>query len=697
MTRFLLDTRSPRRRWTAIAPTGLIVLLVHVGASSAPAQYEESSENVDSPGLVIEAVAGWDGAVDLSTPVPISFLIRNDSDQMIKGRLRLSDPMRGHEVSLGEVVVAPGTARRVTSIQAMTDWFECIATLSSGDQVLWRRELPLQTGNEFFENVNFALFIDDGGRRLDLPGAVSATTALAASQVPVAGKDGRPIQILTVKSWQVPNHPGPLVAAQAMIFPEGAVEDQLNQVQWEAVAEWLCQGGAVFVHGESAEIIDRLTRSAPLDADADGPSGDFVVRRVGLGAIYEYAQPLLPSAGGEIRKQIGETISRLSKDHITTFLESANWHHRRGGRADMNRVLVVTFFGFYTFFSGIVALLLFRLSQRRMGAYTVSLVVGASVLSGLMGGYLRYSRGDLHWLTVTQGSTGGLVQVGRIEVQSAGGRNTHVAVNGAHADLQFISGEQRYYLRHRSQTGYPPFTWQPNLAARVDETYQVHVTMTPWGRRRLHATAFQRAVRPLDFRLEFQPRAPAAASEGAPAEAAHLPSGVLSLKLVNQLPFDLKECWLIVGVTCTSSEQADLNQSTGYGPYGMSGSQAAVPIDGLIDVYHRSQFQLVASGETRADSFEADFQVVRNTWDQMIHLPGGALSPPRLARLGTASAWIIARIDDSPIITIDEQHSDFVPQEHLHLYVQEILPENMPDAALFLGMEAGAAADPARE
>jgi hypothetical protein len=667
-----------------------IALVAHVLTSSAPAQFDPSSESedVDSPGLIIEAAAGWDGAVDLSTPVPISFLIRNDSDQMIEGHLRLSDPARGHEVALGEVVVAPGTARRVTSIQAMTDWFECFATLSSGTDVLWRRELPLQTGNGFFENVNYALFIDDGGRRLELPGAVSATTAMAASQLPVAAREGRPIQCLTVKSWQVPNHPGPLVAAQAMIFPEGAAEDQLNAVQWEAVAEWMCQGGAVFVHRESAGMIDRLTRAAPLEADPARPASDLMVRRVGLGAICEYAEPLLPSAGNPTRQRIGEFIARLAKSHISTFLESANWYHRRGGRADMNRVLVVMYFGLYTFLSGIVALLLFRLSQRRMGAYIVFVVVGASVLSGLLGGYLRYSRGDLHWLTVTQGGAGGLVQVGRIEVQSAGGRNTHAAVNGAHADLQFVGGEQRYGPWYRSQTGYPPFTWQPNLVTNADDTYQVNVTMTPWGRRRLHAMAFQRSVQPLEFKLEFQPHEPAAASEGAPAGAIDLPSGVLSLKLVNHLPFDLKECWLIVGVTCTTTEQADLNQPTGYGPYGMPGSQAAVPIDGLIDVYHRRQFQQVAAGATLTDTSEARFQVVPNSWDQMIHLPGGALSPPRLVRLGTAGAWIIALINDSPILSIDKQRSDFVPQEHLHVYMQEILPEDMPDAALFVSPAA---------
>jgi hypothetical protein len=184
----------------------MIALVAHFLASGGLAQFGQSSESedVDSPGLVVEAAAGFDGTVDLSTPVPLSFLIRNVSDQLIEGHLRLFDPTRGLEVNLGEVVVAPGTARRVTSIQAMTDWFECIAMLSNDAQVLWRRELPLQTG-EFHPGFNVALFINDGGRRLELPGAVPSVATAPAEQL-IATEKGRPIVCLTVKSWQVPNH-----------------------------------------------------------------------------------------------------------------------------------------------------------------------------------------------------------------------------------------------------------------------------------------------------------------------------------------------------------------------------------------------------------------------------------------------------------------------------------------------------------
>ena len=67
-----------------------------------------------------------------------------------------------------------------------------------------------------------------------------------------------------------------------------------------------------------------------------------------------------------------------------------------------------------------------------------------------------------------------------------------------------------------------------------------------------------------------------------------------------------------------------------------------------------------------------------------ISVDNANLLPPRISRLGTASAWIIAQVDESPILKIDELRTEFVPHHELHVFVQEILPEEMPDASLFL-------------
>jgi hypothetical protein len=46
-------------------------------------------------------------------------------------------------------------------------------------------------------------------------------------------------------------------------------------------------------------------------------------------------------------------------------------------------------------------------------------------------------------------------------------------------------------------------------------------------------------------------------------------------------------------------------------------------------------------------------------------------------------------------MVIDEHRSDFVRQNQLHLFVQEILPKDMPDASIFFGTGEDTATEPA--
>lgn len=695
----------------AVLQIPLIALLSVVLSPAAMAQADRSQREADAPGLVIEAALGWDGTVDRSAPVPVSFLITNHSDRIIEGQFTLSDPDTGHQAMLGEVVIGPGATRRFASIQDLSDWSECTAALRNGGQVLWQRDLALVSGSAFLANVSFALYVDDSGWRLPLPGAMANAAPISDSDLLVAGEQGRPVRCLTVKSWQVPDHPGPLVPTQAIIFPEGAEVDNLNRVQWQAVAEWMCLGGTVFVHAESREIIARLTESAPLDPGAADQSDEFLVRRCGLGAIYEYQQPLFTTDGDEVRRQIAETTALLTKNHLSNLVATTNLHRRGPNRADRNRVLVVILFAFYTLLSGVVALLLFRLTRRRIGAYTLIVVAGGSVASALLGGFLRFSQGDLQWITVTQAGAGGIVQVARIDVQSSGGRSSQVAVHGEHADLQYFGQAEPYYYWNRRWTGFPAFTWQPNRADGDDETYQVRVPMTPWGRRQLLAIGFKRELQPLDFQLTFEPREPPPAGEAAQNDADREPTnnqetqvetpaisiGVFTLKLVNRLPYDLNACWLIVGATHNfpqppGSQQPVQLQSF---PYRTRSQQATVlTTGGPADVYHMTQLPSIRAGDTYEAEIEADFQLMPNDWDLRRTWPAGSLIPSRLTRLGTATAWLIAHIDQSPILSIDTPHTDFLPQDECHFFVQQIDPEHMPDASLFFGEADHAADDP---
>lgn len=660
-----------RMQHAARSAGALVLLLVALG--HAHAQPGRSLEEVDSPGLVIEALAGWDGRVDRRTPVPLSFLIRNDSSRLIEGELRLSDPIRGHEVTLGEVAISPGGTRRFSSIQALSEWFECSASFTENGQILWRRELPLPAGSGFDGNVSFALFVDAGGRKLQFPPR-PATTSERAPIVRdvVADEQGRSVECLAAKAWQIPTHPGPLLVVQAIVFSETTDAADLNRAQWRAVAEWICQGGVAFVYGQSREILDRLSDVAPLSAGPQADEPPFVVRRLGLGAIYEYPQPLLTPAGSELRQSVGQTVAKLPKEHIGMLAKSGFLYQSGGERADRNRIVLLAFFGLYLLLSGPVAIVLFRLSQRRIAIYAIVVVGGACVFAGLLGGYLRTSKGDLQWITVTEAGAGGAVQVANIEVHSAGGRNSHLAIEGDNVDLQLVGGERRSYAltpwETRPLMPCPPFSWQASAAEGADVS-QVGVPLTPWGRRRLFATAYQPHIQPLDFALAYQP-----------GEL----WGTFTLKVASHLPFDLVDCFLIVGATQPLAAQVSPAPQRQRSPRAEPVAEQGL----LIDAYGQYPLKALLTGAAREEQFVLEFQPRRGDRDPVVHFPGGGLDFPRLARLGTASAWIVGRVKPSPAMTIAEDRTDFGPGGQLHIFIQEILPENMPDPALFSGAKS---------
>ena len=72
----------------------LIVFLINV-VSLTPAMGQtainDEERQPDFPGLDIQAVVGWDGRVETDAPVPVSFLISNQSNEVLEGQLILSE------------------------------------------------------------------------------------------------------------------------------------------------------------------------------------------------------------------------------------------------------------------------------------------------------------------------------------------------------------------------------------------------------------------------------------------------------------------------------------------------------------------------------------------------------------------------------------------------------------------------------
>jgi hypothetical protein len=258
---------------------------------------------------------------------------------------------------------------------------------------------------------------------------------------------------------------------------------------------------------------------------------------MGLGAIYEYSGELFRDDGAATMQAIGKAAAGLLRQHISQFVSAGQVgsYYQRGGRADRNRMLVAGFFGLYTLFSGLVVMAMFRRSRRHVAMYTVVVVAVASAAAGLMGGMLRFSYGDVQVFTVTQAGSGGSVQMAKLTAQSAGGRNTRIAVQGPGPDLQNTekSRSRYFYGWHQAAIGFPPFSYQPNQATKLPDVYQVDLPISPWGQRDLVATSFDPELSELEIKINYKEPPPHVAASKGTVNGVAVPAGEFTFRVVN--------------------------------------------------------------------------------------------------------------------------------------------------------------------
>ena len=670
------EGRLSGMRWMVVA-----ALLLCLTCSTLNAQGQtDDPQQADFPGLDIQAVPGWDGYVDLAAPVPFSFLISNFSQDTIEGELTLTNPEDDRTPSLGEIFIGPNSVRRFSSIQAVPDWYQCIARFSHDGRVLWQRELALTTGKDFSEDLNYLLFVDDGTRQLQLP--ISENGGGGTGRLVLEVGYGRAVQPLGVKTWQIPQHPGPLTVAQAIVFSETTKVDMLNDAQWDAVGKWICLGGTVFVHDKSTELIERLKKVTPLAAQPEILFQELTTHRCGTGSIREYAGPLFSATDVTTPWQIGESASRLSRYTTMSMLESTDLTYWESRNSEINRMWVVTVFVVYTLLSS-SAILLFRLSRRNITIFT-SVVVGLTCVAAVvLGGVLRTSRGDLRWVTITSAGSGGLLQLGKIDVQSAGGRNTQMTVNGRDADLQLSESDDirtdyyygYYYQPRITKPHFPSFTWQASQLEDQADAYQVNVPINPWGRRRLYATAYQPLERGVDIEVTYSLPETLPPEQAAQLGATYGLNGTFRVKATSHLPFDLENCRLIIARTQVSSDVQATTYSTPFP--GANPSPQNVDIQ-MEQVNSLGDFgRLSPSIPVTVESAPGTHMTTETLGAQMGQNTGEAVFP-KVAHDGATSVWIVAQISKSPILSIDQQRSDFESLQEQHWYVQEVLPEQVP-------------------
>ncbi len=665
---------------TALVWAVLVVPATTWGQSLQP---NDGQSQVDLAGLDIQAVAGWDGTVDTSMPVPLSFLLSNFSENVVEGELILSDPLNDKSVSLGEVFVGPNGVKRFSSVQALPNWIQCIATFQNEDGILWRRELAFMTGKDFSELVNYLLYIDDGGRLLQWP-VDSGNSEMPSSQYTPAADRGRPVRPLAVKSWQVPQHPGPLTAAQAIVFSETASADMLNDLQWDAVSKWMCLGGTIFVSEKSQDVIDLLKRTSPLLPQPLVNIGDLAVHRCGGGSIRIFSGPLFSADDKSTVQAIAEAASQLSRHNLLTILDDSDLGWWRSVNADKTRMLVVAVFGIYTVLSGLVTLLMFRQSRRRIGIYT-SVVVTLGCLAAIaLGGLLRTSKGDVRWMSVTKSGPGGLVQLAKIDMQSAGGRNTLLTMKGRNPDLQRIEADSigyqpyYYYRQESNRTSYPAFSVQANLLTEEPDAFQIKIPITPWGYRQAYATTFESSARTIEAKVTYEPPENKAMAFDGMSGLSTATFGTFTVTLKNQLSLDLKQCRFVISSTRINMTPG--RDSTQYDP--RTGNYRMVAEDSIGDpVLTESTTMLpdLLQSTTATIRVNGMSDAAEDQWNSSGQWHDATRSLPTAAYDGGTSAWIIGVLSTSPILSIDQQRSDFDPGEaEAHLFVHEIPSEDLP-------------------
>lgn len=670
--------------------TLLILFLISV-ASLTPVLGQTAARledrQPDFPGLDIQAVVGWDGRVETDAPVPVSFLISNQSNEVLEGQLILSEPETEQKINLGDVFIGPGSVRRFSSVLALTDWSDCVATYTDGSRDFWTRQLPLMTGKDFSEDVNYLLFVDDGGRALQLPGEETSVAPgsqqSGTSAAESAGAEfdrftprvgfGRSVQPVSVKSWQIPQHPGPLTVAQAMLFSETATVDMLNDLQWDAIGRWVCLGGTVFIHESSKEMLERLKKAAPLRSLPAVLQDEHQLYRCGVGSVREYSGKLLPNDEFRVIEKLLHAISQLSRYSVFSIPDQLPHAYVGTSNANYTRLIVLAVFSIYLLFSGVVALLMFRSNRRRIMTYTVSVVAIACLAAALLGSYLRNSRGDLHWRSVIVGSSGGAVQIAQIELQSAGGRNTQVAVRGKETDLQLLRKKStdrgNYYSRFamynpgqsRGVVGYAPFSVQPDLLKDEPDVFRIGVPITPWGRRQSIAIAYDSELQGVKIDLRFRPEGSLIldTSMNHGDSWTYVVPGQWNVSVTNRLPFDLTECQLLVTtsvphVPSNMMVASEVQFSPGRGEIRLgevaatastTSSLSGIPIVVTVTHYWHNN---------------------RNTIELEPAFPGAS------------DIWFAGRVHQSPLLSIDDEHSDFEQFDGIHYYLQKLSPDEIP-------------------
>ncbi len=234
---------------------------------------------------------------------------------------------------------------------------------------------------------------------------------------------------------------------------------------------------------------------------------------------------------------------------------------------------------------------------------------------------------------------------------------------------------RNYYSRYAAfnggqsngPVGYAPFSVQPDLLQEEPGAFRIGVPITPWGVRQSIATAYDPELQGVQINLQFRPEGSVtnATNTDSGDSWAYVVPGQWTASLTNRLPFDLKECQLLV---TTSVPQVSSNMNSGA--YGLSANRVQFSTG-------RGDLKLgdIAASATAISSMSNLPIVVTLThyWYSNQNTIG-----PEPAFPGSSEIWLMARVYSSPLLSIDDEHSDFEEFGEVHYYLQKLNIEETP-------------------
>ncbi|MEP3482465.1 MAG: hypothetical protein ABJZ55_24705 [Fuerstiella sp.] len=631
---------------------GLLPVLAAMICLQAPVQAQAIDEtDVISllPGLDIEARIGLGMLASSDEPTAITAFIRNNTNQTIEGRLEISDRWQGSKLNLGEIYLAPGQARRFCAIKNFERWGSPLLAFVSEGKTAWQQPLPwVGYSNNNQQSAHRVAILHDGGTdhqfRVDLPVTKTMTMTQQNSRygwqdtVDVGFTDaGHPLLTSNVKTWQIPDHFGPLEPVRAIVALDSVDPDKLNAAQKTSIASWIATGGAFYLPVQSEALLKEIERALPFAMSPADVNNTLAVRQCGLGQIVLYPNALFGESTVAAEGTVYRSIAALPRPTVRSAASLELLRRPPSYGRNSTRVSIMGYFFGYLILSVIPIVFVTTKLKRKVLPYTVGLVGIGCLAAAVLGATLRTSTGESRWLTLTVPGENGAVQFADIEVRSTGGIGSTVSISGNQPDLQAESPSPQYsyYYGARNNSGldFESFDWRAN-EDDAEDRYQLQSSITPWGTRRLRATDFDSAITAPEVQLDLT----------IPPKGQRVKG---TIRLRNTTEVAIHNVKLV------------LQQTPGNGNRSQISSQQTVVH--MKDLVPDQQIQQ----PLQFNPTQPALKICLN--DTLFDFAWPTSTAPNQVR-----AFLIGTLDQSPRLKFEDQRSDFFLDHEVHLWVYEI-------------------------